>query len=51
MEEQEESVETEMSVHDIASDNCLCPECDKNYKRYIQIIDVDNYINALNDWD
>ena len=51
MEEQEESVETEMSVLHIALDNCHCPECDKNYKSYIQIIDEDGYLNALNDWD
>lgn len=33
------------------SEQCQCPECDKNRKRYIQIIDVDRYVNALSDWD
>lgn len=51
MEEQEESIATETSVLHIESDNCQCSECDKNRKRYIQIIDVDRYVNALNDWD
>ncbi len=51
MEEQEESNATETSVLHIESDKCQCPECDKKRKRYIQIIDVDRYVNALNDWD
>lgn len=51
MEEQEESIDTETSVLHIESDKCQCPECDKNRKRYIQIIDVDRYVNTLNDWD
>ncbi|MBD5427534.1 MAG: hypothetical protein HDR38_08325 [Treponema sp.] len=51
MEEQEGSKDTETSVLHVESDNCQCPECDKLRKRYIQIIDVDKYVNALNDWD
>lgn len=51
MEEKEESIDTETSVLHIESDKCQCPECDKNRKQYIQIIDVDLYVNALNDWD
>lgn len=51
MEEQEESIQTEASVLHIESDNCQCSECEKNRRRYIQIIDEDVYVNALNDWD
>lgn len=51
MEEQEESIDTETSVLNIELDKCQCPECDKNRKRYIQIIDEDRYVNTLNDWD
>lgn len=51
MAELEHSFETDTSVLHIESDNCQCPECDKLRKRYIQIIDVDKYVNALNDWD
>ncbi|MBD5420036.1 MAG: hypothetical protein HDR47_02240 [Bacteroides sp.] len=51
MEEQEDSFETNTSVLHIESDNCQCPECAKNRKCYIQIIDVDKYVNALSDWD
>ena len=51
MEEQEESINTETSVLHKELDNCQYPECAKNRKCYIQIIDVDRYVNALNDWD
>ena len=47
MEEQEESIDTEISVLHIESVNCQCPECVNNRKCYIQIIDVDNYVNAF----
>lgn len=51
MEEQEGSKDAETSVLHVESYNCQCPECDKLRKRYIQIIDVDKYVNTLNDWD
>lgn len=51
MEEQEESIDTDISVLHVELDNCQCPECAKNRKCYIHIIDVDRYVNALNDWD
>lgn len=51
MEKQEESIDTEISVLHIESVNCQCPECANNRKCYIQIIDVDKYVNSLNDWD
>lgn len=51
MEEQEESIDTEIAVLHIESDNCQCPECDNLRKRYIHILDVEEYVNTLNDWD
>lgn len=51
MEEKEELIDTETSVRHIDIKNCQCSECNKNRKRYIQVIDVDRYVNALNDWD
>ena len=51
MEEQEESKDTETSVLHVESGNCQCPECTDYRKHYIHIIDVDKYVNALNDWD
>ena len=51
MEVEEESKDTETSVRHINSEKSQCPECDENRKRYIQIIDVDKYVNTLNDLD
>jgi hypothetical protein len=38
------------SLH-IESNECGCPECKKGKKHYVQILDMDRYVNALNDWD
>ena len=46
MEVQEGSKDTETSVLHVELDNCQCPECAKNIKCYIQIIDVDKCVNA-----
>lgn len=51
MEEKEEIIGTGHSMLHKETKTCQCPECDKNRKRYIQIIDVNRYVNALNDWD
>ncbi len=47
----DESCEAETSSLHIKSDECNCPDCQKRKKHYIQILDIDRYINALNDWD
>lgn len=31
--------------------DCCCPDCKSGRKHYVQIIDVDTYIQNLNDWD
>ena len=38
------------SLH-IESAECCCPDCIKGKKHYVQILDMDRYINALNDGD
>ena len=42
------------SIH-TKSENCNCSCClenrAENRKKYVQILDVDRYINSLNDWD
>jgi len=35
----------------IETGECFCPECKKGRKHYVQILDVDRYINTLSDWD
>ena len=47
----DEACEAEVSSQHIESDECSCPDCQKKKKHYIQILDMDRYINALNDWD
>lgn len=47
----DESSEAEISSPHIESNECNCPECQKGKNHYVQIIDIDRYINALNDWD
>lgn len=47
----DETCEAEVSSQHTDSDECSCPECQKGKKHYIQILDIDKYVNALNDWD
>lgn len=47
----DESCQAEVSSQHIDSNECSCPDCQKGKKHYIQIIDIDRYVNALNDWD
>ena len=39
------------SIEHIESEECQCAECQCAKSHYVQIIDVDRYINSLNDWD
>ena len=50
-EEFEVDSEGKYSFEYISSDECQCAECQCAKKRYVQIIDVDKYIDNLNDWD
>lgn len=49
--ESENNIELEDSIEHIESDKCQCAECKCGKKCYVQIIDVDIYIDNLNDWD
>ena len=50
-EELENCSEFENSIEHTDSNECQCAECQCGKKHYVQIIDVDRYINNLNDWD
>lgn len=47
----ENGTEFDDSIEHIELEECQCAECQYAKKRYVQIIDVDRYINSLNDWD
>ena len=47
VEEEESKFET---VH-IQSNACNCAECREKRSKYVTILDVDRYIESLNDWD
>lgn len=46
--EQEQS--TTETVH-IQTNTCNCAECQEKRSKYVTILDVDRYIESLNDWD
>ncbi len=37
------------SVH-VENQQCNCDDCRKR-RQYVQILDIDRYVNALNGWD
>lgn len=47
----DETDTAKVSFLHIESKECSCPECQKGKKHYVQILDIDRYVNALNDWD
>ncbi len=49
--EEEKDLEITDSIEHTDSDECQCAECQCSKNRYVQIIDVDRYIDNLNDWD
>ncbi len=51
MEEDTEQSDIEIETIHIQSDNCDCRECQKARNKYVAILDVDRYIESLNDWD
>lgn len=51
MNEKEIELETYDSIEHTESEECQCDECQCGKKHYVQIIDVDRYIDNLNDWD
>lgn len=49
--EEIEHGEENLSVLHIGGSNCDCPECRSVRKNYIQILDIEQYVEHLNDWD
>lgn len=49
-EEIEEEKSTNETIH-IQSNTCNCAECQGKRNKYVAILDVDRYIESLNDWD
>lgn len=47
IEEEKSTIET---IH-IQSDTCNCVEYQGKHSKYITILDVDLYVESLNDWD
>lgn len=51
MEEEIEEEKTKIESVHIQSNTCNCVECQEKRSKYVTIIDVDRYIEYLNDWD
>ncbi len=51
MEDGFEEIEPETESNHSQSDNCDCAECRKNRNKYVSVLDIDRYIESLNDWD
>lgn len=49
-ESEEEKSTIEETIH-IQSDACNCCEGQRKRSKYVTILDVDRYIEFLNDWD
>ena len=43
-------IDKDAYVH-IQSNTCNCTECQEKRSKYVTILDVDRYIESLNDWD
>lgn len=41
----------QVSLPHMESSECDSPECQKEKTHYVQILDMDRYINTLSDWD
>lgn len=46
-----ETGEEILSALHIEDSKCDCPECRSGKKHYIQILDMERYVEHLNDWD
>lgn len=49
-EENEEGLSKVEAIH-IQSNTCNCTECQEKRSKYVTILDVDRYIESLNDLD
>ena len=46
-----EELEEKDSMLHIESQECNCFNCQSRKKQYIQILDMERYVEHLNDWD
>lgn len=51
MEEENEEEKSKVETIHIQSNTCNCAECQEKRSKYVTILDVDRYIDSLNDWD
>lgn len=51
MEEENEAEKTTVESIHVQSNTCNCAECQGQRNKYVTILDVDRYIESLNDWD
>ncbi len=51
MEEENGQKQSTTETIPIQSNTCNCPECQEKRSKYVAILDVDRYIESLNDWD
>lgn len=51
MEEENEEEQSKVENIHIQSNTCNCVECQEKRSMYITVLDVDRYIESLNDWD
>ena len=51
MEEENEEEQSKVETIHIQSNTCNCAECQEKRSKYVTILDVDRYIDSLNDWD
>lgn len=49
--EEIESGEESISNLQIENSDCDCPQCRNGRKHYNQILDIERYVEHLNDWD
>lgn len=51
MEEENEEEQVNIEPIHIQSNTCNCVECQEKRSKFITVLDVDRYIESLNDWD
>lgn len=49
-EENGQKQSTAETIH-IQSNTCNCLACQEKRSKYVMVLDVDRYIESLNDWD
>ncbi|MDE6536771.1 MAG: hypothetical protein K2M13_01855 [Muribaculaceae bacterium] len=50
MTEEIETKKVKATLH-VESADCFCSDCKSRIKQYAQILDMERYVEHLNDWD